>query len=220
MMEFTKIVLISFVSDLDNIIIYAAIFGRKVSIPLILSVTCLLATCRTISVVFVHQLKDIDGIELVIGFLLLFIAVKMATKDMEMLERRRSRIWSAVAYVAAVDLLLSLDGVLLVSAVSDTALVIFIGIGVTLFSLFYLSSLIFQMLRYITWIFIVVASYIGYSAMDIITKEELFVHWMLSFHETFPLVDFLPLFSRVAAIAILLTGIYSYSKNNRIHTVK
>ncbi|MCD8511429.1 MAG: hypothetical protein LRY73_17240 [Bacillus sp. (in: Bacteria)] len=173
-MDVLKIFIISLVSDLDNIIIYVSVLRKYAgSLLVVLVITATLTINRTISITLLHELYSIPWVEFSVGIILLIIALKMTSYRLEMLPPyRSSSLWKVVATVVLLDLVLSIDGVLIVSDLSREAGFIYMGIALSLLTLFMFSSLVFKIVQFFPWIFVVVASFISYAAMENIFKKR------------------------------------------------
>ncbi|MDQ0255687.1 putative tellurium resistance membrane protein TerC [Evansella vedderi] len=220
MAELLKVFLISFVSDLDNIIVYVSILKRYASSFLVvLVITAILTINRTFSVSLIHYLYTIPWVEFSIGVILLIIAFKMASKQTEFVSSKRiSSLPKVLFTIIALDLVLSIDNVLIVSELSRTPAIIYGGIGLSLFLLFMFSSYVFQFVKFFPWAFVVVAAFIGYTAMENMIKNNPVYNLLLGNFKN--MEELIPLFSKGMAIIILIYGLYHSFKNDRIYIIK
>ncbi|ADU30611.1 TerC family protein [Evansella cellulosilytica] len=218
-MELVHIFVISFLSDLDNIVIYASILKHySSSLRLIFILAIVLSLTRTFYINILHTLNEVIAMELFSGVILLFIAVKMATEEGDMASTRNSSVPMAFISILSIDFLLSLDSILLVSTVSDTSFLIFIGMISSLFVLFRFSNLLYMILSHFPLIYVVIASFIAYTAVENMMKDELVYDLLLPL--AMPLDYLVPMLSKGSAIIILLIGVYVLMRRNRIYTIK
>ena len=221
MMEFIKIFLISFISDLDNIVIYVTILKRySSSLVFLLILPVILAVNRTFYVTIVHTVYELPGVELFIGVVLLVIALKMATQQIDVPTRGLPSALKTMFYIIVIDFLLCIDGVLIVSQVSDSVLLIFFGFGISLFILLLFSRVVLKILNYFPMFYVIAASFIGYVAMDNITNDQIVYTWILSFHDIFPSINVIPMLSKVTAILIICLGLLMSVKVKKIKKVR
>lgn len=221
MSELLKVFIISFISDLDNIVIYLTIMKRYSSaLWVLLILPGVLALNRTFYVSVVHTVYEQPGVELLIGLILLIIAVKLAVQRHDVNSVRSSSAGRALFYIIAIDFLLCIDGVLIISYVSENHIIIFAGFLISLLVLLLFSRAVLKILQYFPLFYVIAASFIGYIAMENITRDQLLYHWLLSFNETFPSIDIIPMFSKVTAVLIVCVGLLNSMKNTRIYKVR
>lgn len=214
--ELLTVFLISFISDLDNIIIYVTILKRYASsFAVVLFLAVFLALNRTVYVSVVHYVYGIPGFELAVGLILIIIAWKMAVDQVDLTGKRAPALLNILLYVILIDLLLSIDGVLIVSQISEIPLVVFLGFACSLFTLLVFSRVVFDILKYFPFFYVIAASFIGYVAMENIVNDQLIFTLLLSFDHSFPSVNILPMFSKITALLIICLGLHVSLKNNR-----
>ncbi|MBU9713126.1 TerC family protein [Evansella tamaricis] len=218
--ELLMIFLISVITDLDNIVIYLYFLKKKPTILFIAIFVGILSLNRTIYVSFVHQLTNIPGIHILIGLFILFIAFKMTTKQFAVDRRRRTNVIKTVGTILVVDFFLSIDGVILITNVSDTYSLIFVGIAMSLFLLLLFSPLVFHLLKYFPWFYLLAGTFIGYTGTKSIISDPYVHHWIMVLNHKLPGVDVINLFSLCIALLLFVIGIGRRIGNDRIVKVK
>lgn len=218
-MDVVKIFVISLFSDLDNIIIYISILRKyAASMLVVVVITAVLTINRTISITLLHQLYTIPWVEFSVGVVLLLVALKMASYRIDLHPPYRgSSLLKVLGTVILLDLILSIDGVLIVSDLSREAVFVYLGIAFSLLTLFMFASVVYKIIQLFPWIFVVVASFISYAAMENILKNDPVYDWLLISFKN--MEDTIPIISRGVAMIVLIFGLYRSFKDERIETV-
>ncbi|MDG5787256.1 hypothetical protein QA612_07100 [Evansella sp. AB-P1] len=217
--EFAEIFIISIITDLDNIVIYTSILMRNPTVLLAGLLALFLALNRTLYVSLVQEITQIPGINIFIGIIILFIALKMTTKQIDLFENRFPSIIKVVGTILILDFFLALDGILLISTVTETKYNVFIGIFISLLILLLFSPMVFFILKFFPYFYIIAASFIGYTAIDKIVSDELIQKSLMSFNNYIFFGNIFDIICISITALIFFIGIFFYEKNKRVYPV-
>lgn len=140
--DILKIYFMNMINDLDNILIISAVirkYGYQIKSLFSYIVLCLTIS-RTIYVMIVQFLAEIPGLRIVIGFILLCIAIRLACSIQEDKGERSTpsiSITKMMLIVLATDFSVCLDSVMVTSGLSTNLLFIMMGIFLSVSTVFY-----------------------------------------------------------------------------------
>ncbi|MBU9722088.1 TerC family protein [Litchfieldia alkalitelluris] len=213
--ELLKVFFISLLTDLDNIIIYLYILKRKPTLYIAMFLCSILAINRTVYISFVHSLNNLPGIDILIGTIILIIAINMSTKQIDF-DRQLPSIFKVFGAVILLDLFLSFDGIVLIADISETYLIILIGIACSLLVLFIFSTLIFKLISFFPWIYIIAASFIAFTGVKSILTDVFIIQYVESLNNAVSSIDTNNWLSITVGGIIFINGMRSWIINNKI----
>lgn len=216
MFDIIKVFLISFITDLDNIVIYSSIIMRKPPLLFTLLLISLLSINRVIYVSFFHTIDSIPGLDFIIGLIILLIAVKMSTKEVEVSNKRSPSPLKLIFTIVVLDMFLAVDGVILTAEVSDENFFIFVGIFISLMLLMLCTPIIFTLLQFFPWFYLIAGTFISFTAMEKITNDPFISQKILLLAPTDFRLDLM--ISFIISILIFLYGLRYWIKRNKIYS--
>ncbi|MBO0992938.1 TerC family protein [Bacillus sp. SD088] len=221
MNEIIKVFLITFISDLDNLLILGAIIRKHPQINIVFPAAVVLTCTRAIYIVVMDTLLTIPVIHLIMGVILLFVAFSLVTKsfaeqtDIPPLNRSISIKVKVLSLLAATDFLICLDSVIVISEISQNMSMALIGIFLSLIiSLFFLPMIIKVATKF-AWVNIMAGAFIAQTAVVGIIGDPWLKGWILSINSYFPKVNLIHVSANIVIVLVILVGCYSYIKSNR-----
>ncbi|MCJ7841989.1 hypothetical protein MUB24_13980 [Lederbergia sp. NSJ-179] len=222
MHEMIKVFLITFVSDLDNLLILGAIIRKHSNLNIVVPTAVVLTLTRSVYVMLIDRLFAIPLIHLFMGLILLFIAFKLSTRSFadETLTRPGDRTLSlkikALFLLAATDFLICLDSVMVISNVSQNMIPAIMGIFLSLLlSLLFLPFIIKLAIKF-SWINIVAGAFIAQTAVIGMVNDPWLKSWVSRMNLYFPRVNMINLFANSMIVLVIFVGCFSYFKNRRL----
>ncbi|MFE0504313.1 TerC family protein [Peribacillus butanolivorans] len=222
MQELFIVFFINLVSDIDNMLILGTILRKHSYLNITLPAAMVLTLTRTIYVVSVNGLSNVPMVHLLTGIILLVIAFKLVTRSIreeDLIYRSKHFAFikiKVLLLLAATDFLICLDSVIAISNISQHVVPVTIGIFCSLLiSLFYLP-LIIKLVSTFAWINIIVGGVIAQNAIIGIVNDPWLANWINKFDKLFPEANMVNLISNGVVIIIVVIGLISYIKHQRI----
>lgn len=220
--EFFQVFIMTLISDIDNMLILGAILRRNSYLDVTFLAAILLTFTRTIYVGLVEGVSGVPLFHMVTGVILLFISLKLVTKliygveTYRPLQRSPFKKVKILAALAATDLLICWDGVLIVSNISDQLILITIGIMSSLLISLYFLRLIITLAAAIPWVNILAGGFIAQNAITAIAKDPWLEGWINYMDVHVPQVNIVNTVANGVVIIIVVIGLISYIKIHRV----
>lgn len=214
MQELLKVFFINLVSDIDNMLILGAILRRYSYSRIVLPAAVLLTFTRTVYVLMIDGLTAIPMFRLLLGVVLLILAFKLVTKAGEQQgagrSKRSSSLIKILALLAATDFLICMDGVIVISGLSQHILPVTIGIFSSLLISLYFLPIIVKLATAFSWINIIAGAFIAKIAIVRVVNDPFLGKWLSSADSLFPEADVVSLVSSGTVILMIVIGVFSY----------
>lgn len=221
MNEIIKVFLITFVSDLDNLLILGAIIRKHPQVNIVFPAAVVLTCTRALYIIVMDTLLTIPVIHLIMGVILLFIAFGLVTKsftdqtDISLLNRSFSIRVKVLSLLAATDFLICLDSVIVISEISQNISMALIGVFLSLIVSLFFLPLIIKVAAKFMWINIIAGAFIAQTAVVGIIGDPWLKGWILAINAYFPKVNLIHISANIVIVLVILIGCYSYIKSNR-----
>lgn len=216
MQEFLQVFFINLVSDIDNMLILGAILRRYSYSRIIFPAAVLLTVTRTVYVLMIDGLTAIPMFRLLLGIVLLILAFKLVTKAGERQAPERSRgsstLIKVLVLLAATDFLICMDGVIVISGISQEVLPVILGIFSSLLISLYFLPIIVKLATKFSWLNIIAGAFIAQIAIVRLVNDPFLSKWLTSADALFPEADVVSLFSNGTVILLIVIGVFSYIK--------
>lgn len=219
MQDFLKIFSFNFISDIDNMIILGAILRKHSYLNITIPAAIVLTLTRTTYIIVISELSNLPLVHLLSGMILLFIAFQLAktsAKDERIPKRSTySMIYKikVLLLLAATDFLICLDGVLVISKISQHITPISIAIFCSLIISLYFLPLIIKVATNLSWINIVIGGFIAQQAVLSIGNDPWLANWINTIS---PEINIVTMSANIIVIVIVAIGIFSYMNERRI----
>lgn len=222
MQEFLSVFFITFISDIDNLLILGAILRKHSYFKIVIPAVVLLTLTRTLYIFLIDSLSTLPLIQLLMGIILLYFAFKLATRPV-ILEPIRPdySIWSrlkVLLLIVGTDFLIGMDSVMIISGISEKQMSLMLAIFSSLLISFFFLPFIIKMAVKFSWITIIAGGFIAKSAVTSIIKDPLLEDCVDYFELLFPKVNILSIFSSGVALIIVVIGLVYYLNNQIIKT--
>jgi predicted tellurium resistance membrane protein TerC len=176
--DILKIYFINIINDLDNILIISAVirkYGYQIKSLFFYIVLCLTIS-RTIYVMIIQYLAEIPGLRVIIGFILLCIAIRLACSIQEDKEARsisRISITKIMLIVLATDFSVCLDSVMVTSGLSTNLFFIMVGIFLSVSTVFYVLDYFSEIMAKTSLVQIIAGGLIAHIAILDMLKDPI-----------------------------------------------
>ncbi|MBE3554282.1 MAG: TerC family protein [Thermicanus sp.] len=153
---------------------------------------------RILLTVVIIRLLEIPFLQVLGGFMLLWIAYKLLSEEDEPKRQIQGgkTLWSAIGTIIAADFVMSLDNVLAIAATANGSIpLIVIGISISVPIMIFGSQLVLTLMERFPIIVLVGVGILAWTAGEMILKDETMQHW---------LGNALPAFQWILPLAFLL----------------
>jgi len=176
------VALLIFITSLDTMILIRRAVPATTypSRALYLLIVLIMSIMHPLYSYLVDSFRYIPGLRLMLAVALLYFAYKMST---EQPQRDRRSVWShfmVIFQIIWIDLITSVDTMILVSQASPSLIVTLIGNAVGIGLLISFASLVLRWLQYIPWVQLIVAGYMALTAFAQLRYEMLLADFMPS----------------------------------------
>ena len=222
MQEFFKVFFINLVSDVDNLLILGTILQRYSYLYITVPAVITLTISRTIYIFLINRISNLPLVHLIMGILLIFVALKLVRRSIRNEHFTRPSNISpylkakVLLILASTDFLICLDSVIVISQISKSMTSVTLGIFCSLFISLLFLPLIINLARTFFWINIIAGGFIAQNAVIGMLNDPWLADWINYINSVFPGANTVNIVANGAVIIIVVIGLYSYIKHNRI----
>lgn len=222
MTELLKVLLITLVSDIDNVLILGTILHRYSYLNLTIPAICVLTLTRTTYVVMVNRITDFPMLQLLMGIILLIIAFKLVRRSINAEPLRKptgSTYYSkakVLLLIAATDFLICMDSIVIISGITQNVKDIILGTFCSLLISILFLPMIVKLASTFFLINIIAGAFIAQNAVMGILNDPILAEPVQAMKQLFPEADFINIAANGTIIIFIIIGVISYSKNQRI----
>ncbi|MGE8205338.1 TerC family protein [Heyndrickxia sp. NPDC080065] len=221
MHEIFKVFFINLVCDIDNMLILGIILRKHSHLKITLPAAIVLTLTRTTYIILIDGLSNIPLFQLLTGIILLFIAYKVVTRSTwedDFFRPSRSPFLKVkvLLLLAATDFLLCLDGVIVISRISQHVVPVATGIFCSLLISLLFFTLIIRLAKTFFWINFIAGGFIAQNAIIGISKDPWLADWIHFIDHLFPRVNIVNIIANGVVILIIMIGLFAYIKEHRI----
>lgn len=226
--DILKIYFINIINDLDNILIISAVirkYGYQIKSLFFYIVLCLTIS-RTIYVMIIQYLAEIPGLRVIIGFILLCIAIRLACsiqEDKEDIEARsnpRISITKMMLIVLATDFSVCLDSVMVTSGLSANLIFIMAGIFLSVSTVFYVLDYFSEIMAKTSLVQIIAGGLIAHIAILDMLKDPITENPILYIEDFFQINihHWYNMFALDIAILVIFIGLMKMINSSKSST--
>lgn len=213
------------INDLDNILIISAVirkYGYQIKSLFPYIVLCLTIS-RTIYVMIIQFLAEIPGLRVVIGFILLCIAIRLACSIQEDKEDKEERsipsisITKMMLIVFATDFSVCLDSVMVTSGLSANLIFIMAGIFLSVCTVFYVLDYFSEIMAKTSLVQIIAGGLIAHIAILDMLKDPITENPILYIEDFFQINIhyWYNMFALDIAILVIFIGLMKMIKSSK-----
>ncbi|MGG1397049.1 tellurium resistance protein TerC [Bacillus salipaludis] len=222
LMDIVKIYFMNLINDIDNILILSTVirkYGYQVK-SLFGYIVLSLTVTRTMYVMVIQTLAQLPGLRIFTGIILLFIAFRLAWS----MEQKDVRPIPSISFfkmmliILATDFSVCLDSVMITAEISSNPLFIFIGIFLSVATIFIVFISFSKILGNTSWIQVIASGLIAHIAILGIARDSLSEH-PLKFFEKFLEIhinNWINVFALDIAIFIIIFGVIRRLQNRTL----
>ncbi|WP_062104955.1 TerC family protein [Bacillus niameyensis] len=224
MQGFLSVFFITFISDIDNLLILGAILRKHSYLRIAFPAVVMLTLTRTLYIILINGFSYLPMIQLLMGMILLYIAFKFATRPVMLDEIRPNySLWARLKVlflIVGTDFLISMDSVIIISGISETRLYLILGIFSSLLISFFFLPFIIKLAINFSWITIIAGGFIAKSAVTSILNDPVLVDCIVYIESIYPRVNIFNKMSSGVALIVVVIGVTRYHNSQYIKTHK
>jgi predicted tellurium resistance membrane protein TerC len=181
--EFLKILLLSLISDIDNVVILSTLFTKHYFKRIQFYAILLLSVSRTIYVYTLGKFFDLPGFHIVMGVIILLLSFKLVLNvplpSKERTPKSKLQILKILFLILGTDFLLCMDSIMTIAEISRNLFFIFFGILMALTVILFFFPVTFALIQFFPWMTLFIAGFMAHIGCQALLRDP-FIHEKLN----------------------------------------